>query len=105
MALTARYAPSWPPDEVAYVGMDFSDVLPPGLVQITAGTLSIVLNTNPVQPTSDFTQQGIIIQGRQVWCRISGGFEGQDYQFRWTVTDNRGHTWERAALMLCAQSS
>jgi hypothetical protein len=104
MALSQRYSPSWPPGEAAWIGLDFADVLPPGVVLISA-SLTLLINRNPVAPQSDFTQGPVTLDGRQAWCEIAGGAEGVDYQARWTVTDNRDHTWNRTALLLCAETS
>lgn len=103
MAITRRYA-SWPPGEQAWVGMDFSDVLPPG-VSLATATLTILTNTSPANPVTDFTQGPVELDGRQAWSQISGGSAGTDYQFRWTVGDNHAQTWQRTALLLCAETS
>lgn len=103
MAVTRRYA-SWPPGEVAQLGMDFSDVLPIGTAIQTASLL-ILVNQSPTLPQTDFTQGAATIQGRQAWVPLQGGNAGTDYQCRWTVTDNLGNTWQRTALLLCAESS
>lgn len=104
MALARRYDPSWPPGETAFVGMDFSHILPPG-VTLTAAELEIVVNTNPVRAQADWTQSACETRGRTAWCFVGGGAEGTDYQLRWTVSDNLSHTWHRTGLLLCAESS
>lgn len=104
MALSRRYRPEWPPGETAYVGIDFSPILPPGVI-LTAGELQIVTNTNPVQGQSDFAQEAVVAKGRQLWCFISGGAEGIDYQLRWTGADSANNTWHRTGLLLCAESA
>lgn len=104
MAISRRYMPSWPPGEAAFIGMDFADVIPPG-VALASAELSIVINRSPPQGQTDFAQAQPITLQRQAWCSISGGAEGQDYQCRWTVSDSRGHTWNRTALLLCAETS
>ena len=103
MAISRRYL-TWPPGEQTYVGMDFSNCIPPG-VTLTAASLSIVTNTNPAHATTDFQQQPCEVASRQAWCFITGGAEGTDYQLRWQVSDSHGHTWNRAATMLCAEQS
>lgn len=103
MALSRRYA-NWPPGETTFVGFDFSAMLPPG-VALTSGELSIVINRNPPQAQSDFTQEPVQVTGRQAWCFISGGAAGTDYQCRWTVSDNLNNTWHRTSLLLCAESA
>lgn len=103
MAVGRRY-PAVPPGEHAWVGMDFSPMLPPG-ISLTGATLTILTNTSPVQPTTDFTQGPTEIDGRQVWCQIVGGSAGVDYQVRWSVIDTEEHTWNRTVLLLCAETS
>lgn len=103
MALSRRYAPSWPPEQSSQVGIDLSPILPPG-VSLESAALEIVVNRNPVQPTTDWAQDDVVWRGRQAWCRIAGGQAGIDYQCRWTLTDSRGNTWRRTALLLCAES-
>lgn len=104
MALSRRYMPSWPPGERGYIGMDFSDVIPPGQALIT-GTMTIVTNTNPTEPQTDFEQTEVTLEGRQAWCLLEGGAVGTDYQVRWVVGDSVDHAWHRTALLLCAESS
>lgn len=103
MAVTRRYH-SWPPGEAAYVGMDFSDLLPPGTALAT-GQVTIVINSNPTQPQTDFTISPVQLQNRQAWAQLQGGNAGTDYQVRWTVGDSRQNVWNRTALLLCAESS
>ena len=79
-------------------------MLPAGAV-ITTATLTILLNQSPTLPTSDFTQQPVQIDGRQVWCTITGGVPGTDYQCRWTITDSLQNNWIRTATLLCAETS
>ena len=104
MALTRRYRPAIPPNEAASIGMDLTPILPPGVI-ITSATLTILKNTNPTQPTTDFTQGPTTINGRQAWANIVGGTPGTDYQFRWSLTDSQSNIWQRTALGLCATSS
>lgn len=104
MSLSRRYH-ACPPGESAWVGIDFSPVLPPG-VTLSSATLTTVCNTNPVAPAPEWVQLAPpTFLGRMAWCQVSGGTPGTDYQFRWSVTDNNGNTWNRTALMLSAQSS
>lgn len=84
--------------------MDFSGVIPPGM-NIVAANLSILLNTSPTQPSTDFTQGEPVPLGRQVWCDVEGGVAGTDYQVVWTVTDSGQNVWRRTALLLCAATS
>lgn len=104
MALSRRYQPSWPSAESGFIGMDFSDVVPPGVALLSA-TLSITTNTSPSLPQTDFIQQPAVTEARQAWCTITGGATGVDYQCRWTVLDSTQHTWIRTALLLCAETS
>lgn len=104
MALTVRYQPSHPPGDDISFGLDFSMIIPMG-VGIATAALEILTNTNPPQAQSDWTQGTVAIGGRQVYAQCSGGIEGTDYQFRWTATDTLGNTWNRTALVLCAQTS
>jgi hypothetical protein len=83
--------------------LDYSAILPLGVV-ISDADLDIVINTNPVEPQSDWTQGAVEIFGRRVYCLLSGGVEGTDYQLRWTVTDSLGNTWPRTCLVLCAET-
>lgn len=104
MAITRRYQPNWPPAESSIIGMDFAPMLPTG-VGISAVSLAIFTNQSPVQPTSDFTQGVISIDGRRTWCLLAGGSAGIDYQCRWSITDTIGQNWIRTALLLCAETS
>ena len=105
MPLSRRYTPEHPPGESCLFGMDYSFVLPPG-IGISSGTLEIWKNTNPaVAAPSDFTVEGVQNRGRALYCRVSGGVEGTDYQLRWSATDTEGNVWPRTALVLCAQTS
>ena len=104
MAISDRYQPPHPPGEASIYAYDFSPILPPG-VGLTAGTLTIVINTNPVESTTDWTIGAVTPTGRRVYCPLSGGVEGTDYQLRWSATDSLGNVWPRAAYVLCAQTS
>ena len=105
MALARRYQPSLPPGESAYLGMDFSPILPPGVI-LESASVTILTNTNPATPGGGgWTLQPPVILGRQAWVQATGGTEGVDYQIRFSAQDSRGNTWNRTALLLCAQSS
>ncbi|MBO0863666.1 MAG: hypothetical protein J2P16_01150 [Mycobacterium sp.] len=105
MPLSRRYSPEKPPAEVTRFGMDFSPVLPPG-VGITSGTVELWTNTpGDIAPTTELTAEPVKILGRAVYAQLSGGIEGTDYQVRWKITDTAGNTWQRTALVLCAQTS
>lgn len=104
MPLSRRYSPEHPPDEDVPYGMDYSFVLPPG-VGIQSGTLTIWVNTATPTLSSDFTIGPVNVFGRAVYAQVTGGIEGVDYQFRWSVIDTDGNTWPRTALQLCAQTS
>lgn len=103
MSLSRRYH-ACPPGESARIGIDFSALLPPG-VTLSSAALTVFCNTNPVQPAPEWTVGVPEFLGRMAWCQVSGGMEGTDYQFRWSVSDNNGNTWQRVALMLSAQTS
>jgi hypothetical protein len=105
MPLSRRYTPEHPPGEACAFGLDFSFVIPPG-VGIASGSLSIWKNiVPPVEDTTDWTIGAIQVRGRAVYCQLSGGVEGNDYQLRFSATDTEGNVWNRTALILCAQTS
>jgi hypothetical protein len=105
VALTARYRPEHPPSETASFGMDFSEILPPGMILVSA-TLAIFTNTvAPLPADADWSKQPVYIRGRAVYAILAGGLAGSDYQLVWTATDNRGGIWNRTALVLCAPTS
>lgn len=104
MSVSRRYQPSMPSGDAAMIGIDASDVLPLG-VAITTASLTILTNTSPALPTTDFTQGEVLLLGRQAWCQLAGGAPGTDYQCRWILNDSQGHTWQRTALLLCAETS
>jgi hypothetical protein len=113
MPLSRRYSPEWSPGEAASIGIDMSNIIPPG-VGITAATLQILTNTAAPQDASgDWTgaaggAPGIFtaqIVGRAVYATMRGGVLSRDYQFIWTVDDTDGNLWVRTALLLCAQTS
>ena len=85
--------------------MDFSSLLPPG-IGIYSVSLSVWRNLNPAQPApSDFTVGTPFVLDRAVYCTLSGGMEGNDYQLRWLINDSAGNQWQRTALVLCSQTS
>lgn len=104
MPLTRRYLPEHDTAEACYFGLDYSFVIPAGLT-ITSATLSILTNTNPPQPSSDWQQGAVEFTGRAVYCWLSGGVRGTDYQLRWVATDSQGNVWPRVTLCLCAETS
>ena len=126
MSISDRYLPPHPPGESSTYALDYSAILPPG-VGLVSGSLSIVTNTNPVQPaqgtmrpgtvpsglwantpaaaSTDWTQGTVTTIGRRVYCSLSGGVEGTDYQFRWSAVDTLGNSWPRTCYVLCAQAS
>jgi hypothetical protein len=105
MPLSRRYSPEWAPGEIAAIGIDMSNIIPPG-VGIVSGALSILANTVPPAASSDFTiTVAPQVVGRAVYATVSGGVSGKDYQFVWTATDTNGNAWPRTALLLCAPTS
>jgi hypothetical protein len=106
MPLSRRYSPEHPSSEECSFGMDFSAIIPVG-VGIIGGAISIWRNTAP--PTQADTEWTFVtpvtVRGRVVYCTLTGGIEGVDYQLVWTVNDTQGNTWQRTALCLCAQTS
>ena len=105
MPLSRRYTPEKPPDEECNFGLDYSYLIPPG-VGIKTASVEIWTNTpGDVQPSFDWQIGPVHIEGRTVFAKMTGGVEGTDYQIRWTVTDTRGNTWPRTALVLVSQTS
>jgi hypothetical protein len=105
MPLSRRYSPEWAPGETAAIGIDMSQIIPPG-VGISSGSLSVATNTVPPQASTDFTGTGTTqVIGRALYATISGGTSGKDYQFTWQVVDTAGNVWNRTALLLCAPTS
>jgi hypothetical protein len=105
MPLSRRYTPEHPPGETCPFGLDFSMVIPPG-VGITTGELSIWTNTVEPEPAdSDWVAEGVIVIGRAIYCMLSGGVAGVDYQLRWVAHDTEGNVWPRTGLVLCALTS
>ena len=105
MPLSRRYSPEHPPQESCLFGMDFSYILPVG-VSISGGQLDIFQNVvPPVAADADWTKGPMQNRGRVIYCNLTGGVEGKDYQLRWEVWDTAGNTWQRTGLVLCAQTS
>jgi hypothetical protein len=105
MPLSRRYSPEHPPGEACNFGLDYSHVIPPG-VGIASGTLAIFTNTVPVVAAdTDWSKAPVTVSGRTVYCLLSGGVDGQDYQLRWSATDSDGNIWPRNTLVLCANTS
>lgn len=114
MPLSRRYTPEWQPGEKSVIGMDFSTVLPPG-VGIVSASLFIATNTDQPQDASDDwsgrRDPGVAgffdasIEGRTVYLQLSGGKNGVDYRFTWTVIDTDGNEIPRAGMLLCAATS
>lgn len=105
MPLSRRYTPEHPPGEQCNYGLDYSFVIPPG-VGIQSGSLLIFTNTaNPAAADSDWTKGTVYVRGRAIYCNLTGGVAGTDYQLRWTVTDTEGNIWPRTTLQLCAETS
>lgn len=106
-SVTKRYQPDHPPEEACVFGMDLSFVVPYGVGLVPGGaSLAIFTNSaNPVAAGSDWQQGPVGIFGRGIYALMSGGVLGTDYQFRWLAVDTDGNTWQRTALVLCAQTS
>ena len=105
MPITRRYTPAWAPGEVSLIGMDFSYVIPPG-IGIANGTVHFFNNLAvPIASDTDFTIGPVQVLGRVLYCNLSGGAEGKDYQVLWTATDTQGSVYPRTALLGCAPTS
>jgi hypothetical protein len=105
MPLSRRYTPEFPPGESSVIGYDFSFVIPPG-VGIERGVLTILTNSATPQPAdADFTIGPIQVRGRAIYCTLTGGVLGADYQLHWTAFDTLGNEWPRTGLLLCAYTS
>jgi hypothetical protein len=105
LPLSRRYSPEHPPGEICRIGLDYSFLIPPG-VGIVSAQVQVWTNTpGDVQLSTDWNVGPVQIEGRTVFAEFNGGIEGTDYQIRWIVTDSRGNTWPRTALILCAQTS
>jgi len=104
MPLSRRYSPEWAPGEQANVGLSYDFVIPPG-VGISTGSLAIFTNSATPAASTDFTIGPVSVRGRAIYCSLSGGVVGQDYQLRWSATDTDGNVWPRVALLLCSLTS
>ena len=105
MPISRRYTPAWAPGEAAVIGMDFSYVIPPG-VGIASGSLHFFNNlATPVPADTDWNINAVVVIGRALYCDVSGGKEGVDYQLLWTATDTNTFVYPRTALLLCAPTS
>lgn len=105
MPISRRYLPEWSPGEASSIGMDFSFIVPVG-VGLVEGSLSIFTNTADPQPAdADFDATPVSVRDRALYCQLSGGVRGRDYQLRWTAADTDGNLWPRTALLLCAETS
>ena len=104
MALNDRYLPSHAPGQSCLYGLDFSNILPPG-VTVQSGQLTIQTNVVPPAPSSDFTIGPVEANGRRLYANLAGGVSATDYRLTWTATDSLGNIWPRACLLLCAATS
>lgn len=104
MSINNRYYPPQPVGQSIVYGMDFSNILPPG-VTLAQGTVGIQYNTVPPTTALDLTATDLPIQGRRLYATISGGTAGRDYRLTWQGTDSLGNTWFRTVLLLCAATS
>ena len=104
MALNNRYIPSHPQGQVATYGLDFSNIIPLGIV-LSSATLTIETNTVPPVASSDFSLGPVQTIGRRVYCQLSGGVAATDYRLNWNVVDSLGNSWPRSCLLLCAATS
>lgn len=105
MPLSRRYSPEHPPGESCRFGIDYSAVIPRGIV-IEQAYLRIFTNVfEPAEVTSDWLISDMRIDDRIAHAFLTGGVEGTDYQFRWLIVDSAGNTLPRTVLVLCAQTS
>jgi hypothetical protein len=105
MPLSRRYTPEHPPGEKSNYGFDFSPIVPPG-VGLVSGSLTIWNHVvPPTQNDTDWTIGPVSVRGRALYCPLTGGVEGKDYQLRWVAVDTEGKIWPRTGLVLCAQTS
>jgi hypothetical protein len=104
--LTRRYVPEKPPEETSIFGADFSFIIPPG-VGIASGSLDIWTNTpgNVVDANADWQKGEVFHRGRALYCLLTGGVLGTDYQLRWYAVDTDGNTWPRYTTVLCSWTS
>lgn len=72
-------------------------------VGIASAGLKIFNNTflSP-DVSADWIIDPITISGRQVWTRLIGGVEGQDYHLVWSIVDTDANVWPRSGLVLCS---
>jgi hypothetical protein len=105
LPLSRRYTPEHPPGESCTFGLDYSFILPVGVV-IEQGTIAVQTNTaTPVDASADWTIGPVGVTGRKLWARLAGGVLGKDYKIIWTAIDSAGNTWPRSTLVLCADTS
>lgn len=103
--LSRRYLPSHPPGESCLFGLDFSNVISPG-VGIVAGTLDIFQNVVPPrEATTDWTVGPLSVRDRALYATLAGGVDGTDYKLLWTAIDTVGNIWPRTGLVLVAATS
>lgn len=104
--LSVRYHPPKDPNEVSSFGIDFCNVIGPGIGIVDgSATLELLSNTVPPLPTADLTASVVEVYGRLVYAQVQGGVDGSDYILKWTVDDSQGNQWARSTLMLCALTS
>jgi hypothetical protein len=103
MALSLRF-PTKPAAQSSNFAIDFANLIPPGQA-IASATVAAVTNTNPTAPAPEVTLGTPTHYGRRVFCTVSGGTAGTDYQLTFTATDTLNNIWPRTALMLCAATS
>jgi hypothetical protein len=84
---------------------------PPGAadwvwVQSSDGTTAAWQQATPgvTIPTANYAL-GTAVHGRMVYSAVAGGVAGQDYMFRWIVTDTLGNRWTRTGLVFCSETS
>lgn len=102
-SMSTRYHPSHPVGEVCLFGMDFSFILPAGAA-VSLASLVIFLNAAGGVAAPEWVVGPVQIDGLRVFARCSGGTEGNDYQFLWSVTDSDGNVFPRTALVLCTRA-
>jgi hypothetical protein len=102
--LSLRYHPPHPDGEECVFGMNFDNVIPPG-VGIVRGKLEIDTNTVPPFASTDWEQGKVTVVNRTLYATLSGGVDGTDYILNWTATDTDGNIWPRSALCLTVQRS
>ena len=105
MPLSRRYNPEHPPGETCSFGLDYSFVVPPGLGLVSGSILIFTNSASPVNAEADWTIGPVTVRGRALYCQLSGGIGGQDYQIHFTATDSAGNIWPRTVLILCGATS